>query len=185
MAGCSTTETARDGMGSQGACWASVVDAALSMFMARRRLSSLETLAVGFTGVWRHAQAMCTSDVDPEPVAASLRYTDRDRSREDSLAEKTRSDDASLPGAQQLYSLPSLAQPFSLDTPGLLLHNHTSLHVVTAAAGLLGQTHGLATGRLARITRRCLSGSSPELSVDDLLCSNLSLQLENTRLCLS
>jgi hypothetical protein len=40
---------------------------------------------------------------------------------------------------------------------------------VTAAAGLLAQTHGLATGRLARITRRSLSGSSPELSVDDLL----------------
>lgn len=51
--------------------------------------------------------------------------------------------------------------------------------VVTAAAGLSrSQTHGLATGRLARITRRRLSGSSPELSVDDLLnLSSPALQL--------
>lgn len=62
----------------------------------------------------------------------------------------------------------SLAQPLIAIPCELSRCSNRRYDVVTAAAGLLAQTHGLATGRLARITRRCLSGSSPELSVDDL-----------------
>lgn len=45
MAGCSTTETARDGIGSHGACWFSVVDVALSMLYYTAKGLELENLS--------------------------------------------------------------------------------------------------------------------------------------------
>jgi hypothetical protein len=45
MAGCSTTETARDGIGSHGACWFPVVDVVFSMLYYTAKGLELENLS--------------------------------------------------------------------------------------------------------------------------------------------